>query len=105
MTRTQLPNRRLGKSDIEVSPIGLGVMQLSGGGKGMLSKAFPAIPDDESDAIIKPALDGGINRFDTGTITGSGRSEARLSACIKAAGKRSKKRLSRHKEVSDDCTT
>ena len=43
----QLPNRRLGKSDIEVSPIGLGVMQLSGGGKGMMSRAFPAIPEDE----------------------------------------------------------
>jgi aryl-alcohol dehydrogenase-like predicted oxidoreductase len=101
----QLPNRRLGKSDIEVSPIGLGVMQLSGGGKGMMSKAFLAIPDDESDAIIKPALDGGINWFDTAAIYGSGRSEARLSACIKAVGKRSKKRLCKHKEEGDDRTT
>lgn len=85
MTTTQLPNRRLGKSDIEVSPIGLGVMQLSGGGKGMMSKAFPAIPDKDSDSIIQAALDGGINWFDTAAIYGSGRSESRLAGGLKSA--------------------
>jgi len=51
MTMTQLPNRKLGKSDLEVSPIGLGVMQLSGGGKGPMSKAFPAYVEGVSSSL------------------------------------------------------
>ena len=35
--------RHLGKTDILVTPIGLGVMELGGGG-GMIGLAFPTIP-------------------------------------------------------------
>jgi aryl-alcohol dehydrogenase-like predicted oxidoreductase len=81
-----IPTRALGKTGIQVSPIGLGVMQLSGGG-GMLGRAFPVIPQDEKNAIIQAALDGGINWFDTAEIYGVGVSESSLAAGLKAAGK------------------
>ena len=35
--------RRLGKTDLLVSPIGLGVMELAGGG-GLIGRMFPVIP-------------------------------------------------------------
>ncbi len=81
-----LANRMLGKTGIEVSPIGLGVMELSGGG-GALGMAFPVLSPADKNAIIQAALDGGINWFDTAEIYGSGVSERSLAAGLKAAGK------------------
>ena len=77
--------RRLGKTDLMVSPIGLGVMELAGGGK-LLGRAFPVIPQEDKNAIIKAAVDGGINFFDTAEIYGAGVSEQSLAAGLKAAG-------------------
>lgn len=82
-----IPARQLGKTDIQVSPIGLGVMELSGGG-GMMGRMFPTIPQEQKNAIIKAALDGGINFFDTAEIYGSGVSEQSLAAGLMAAGAR-----------------
>ena len=82
-----ISTRPLGKTGIQVSPIGLGVMELSGGG-GLLGRAFPVIPQAEKNAIIQAALDGGINWFDTAEIYGAGVSESSLAAGLKAAGKR-----------------
>ena len=81
-----ISTRALGKTGIQVTPIGLGVMELSGGG-GMLGRAFPVIPQSEKNAIIQAALDGGINWFDTAEIYGAGVSESSLAAGLKAAGK------------------
>ncbi len=78
--------RRLGRTDLEVSPIGLGVMQFSGG-KGMTGMMFPDIPQKEKNAIIKAALDGGINWFDTAEMYGRGNSEQGLANALKAAEK------------------
>jgi len=69
-----------------VSPIGLGVMEFAGGG-GLIGRAFPVIPQEEKNAIIKAALDGGINWFDTAELYGAGESERSLAAGLKAAGK------------------
>ncbi len=77
--------RELGKTGIQISPIGLGVMELSGGG-GLMGFAFPVIPAEEKNAIIKAALDGGINFFDTAELYGSGVSEASLASGLKADG-------------------
>jgi len=87
-TKMELSMRRLGQTEIEVSPIGLGVMQFSGGGKGMISKAFPPIDHEGKTEIIQAAIDGGINWFDTAEIYGFGRSEAGLSSALKTIGKR-----------------
>jgi aryl-alcohol dehydrogenase-like predicted oxidoreductase len=81
--------RHLGKTNLMVSPIGLGVMELAGGG-GLISRMFPLIPQEEKNAIIKAALDGGINFFDTAEIYGAGVSEQSLATGLKAAGKTDK---------------
>src|SRR5512137_2705517 len=81
--------RHLGRTDILVTPIGLGVMELGGGG-GLLGLAFPVIPQEEKNAIIQAALDGGINWFDTAEMYGFGVSEQSLAVGLKAAGKSDK---------------
>lgn len=85
-TNNAIALRPLGKTNILVTPIGLGVMELAGGG-GLLGRMFPIIPQDEKNAIIKAALDGGINWFDTAEMYGGGVSEQSLATGLKAAGK------------------
>ncbi len=80
-----LKKRRLGKTSIEVTPIGLGVMQFSGNGlpyRLMLS----GVPEGETNVIVKAALDGGINWFDTAEMYGRGRSERCLAEALSNAG-------------------
>ncbi len=81
-----IATRSLGKTGIEVSPIGLGVMEFSGGG-GLFGRAFPIIPQSEKNTIVQAALDGGIDWFDTAEIYGNGLSERSLSAALQADGK------------------
>lgn len=83
-----ITKRLLGKTNIQVTPIGLGMMEFSGGGTGLISSAFPVIDQDEKNATVKAALDGGINWFDTAELYGAGMSEASLSKALKAAGKK-----------------
>ncbi|HNT26233.1 MAG TPA: aldo/keto reductase [Anaerolineales bacterium] len=85
-TETPSSLRTLGKTDIQITPIGLGMMEFSGG-RGLFGAAFPPIPQDEKNATVRAALDGGINWFDTAELYGQGVSEASLAAALKAAGK------------------
>ena len=78
--------RKLGKTDIKITPIGLGMMEFSGGG-GLMGVAFPAISQEEKNATVRAALEGGINWFDTAELYGKGVSEASLATALKAAGK------------------
>jgi aryl-alcohol dehydrogenase-like predicted oxidoreductase len=75
--------RQLGKTGIEITPIGLGCMQF-GNIKGLLG-FFKTPPQDEIDKIVKIALDGGINWFDTAEAYGKGKSEKALSQALSAA--------------------
>ena len=84
-TNTAIQKRSLGKTDIQVTPIGLGMMEFSGGG-GLLGAVFPVIPQEEKNAIVKAALEGGINWFDTAEMYGGGVSERSLATALKAAG-------------------
>ncbi len=79
--------RSLGKTGLMVSPIGLGMMEFSGGG-GLMGAAFPVIPQEEKNAAVKAALAGGINWFDTAELYGGGVSESSLAKALKAAGQR-----------------
>jgi aryl-alcohol dehydrogenase-like predicted oxidoreductase len=86
ITQLQFALRTLGKTDICITPIGLGMMEFAGGG-GLMGPAFPVIPQEEKNAVVKAALDGGINWFDTAELYGAGVSEASLAKALKAAGK------------------
>ncbi len=79
-----IKKRRLGQTDIEITPIGLGVMQFAGGA-GIFGMMFPEISQEKMNGIIKTALDGGINWFDTAEIYGRGRSERGLANALRAA--------------------
>ncbi len=85
-TNNNIQLRHLGKTDILVSPIGLGVMEMAGGG-GLIGRMFPVISQENKNAIIKAALDGGINWFDTAEMYGAGMSEQSLATGLQAAGK------------------
>lgn len=74
--------RPLGNTGIEVTPIGLGVMQFSGG-SGIFRMVFPDLSQEEMNAIVKAALDGGINWFDTAEMYGRGKSERGLANALK----------------------
>ncbi|MDP2991448.1 MAG: aldo/keto reductase, partial [Kiritimatiellota bacterium] len=52
-----------------------------------MGAAFPVITQQEKNATVQAALDGGINWFDTAELYGQGLSETSLAAALKAAGK------------------
>src|SRR5574337_52603 len=85
-THIAIEKRSLGNTGIQVSPIGLGVMDFAGGG-GLFGAIFPIIPQERKNAIVKAALEGGINWFDTAEMYGAGVSESSLATALKAAGK------------------
>ncbi len=78
------PLRMLGKTDIAITPIGLGMMEFGGGG-GLLGVAFPNISQEVKNDTVQAALDGGINWFDTAELYGMGVSEASMATGLKAA--------------------
>jgi aryl-alcohol dehydrogenase-like predicted oxidoreductase len=83
---TRVPTRSLGKTDLRITPIGLGMMEFSGGG-GLVGTAFPVISQEQKNAAVRAGLEGGVNWFDTAELYGRGVSEASLAKALKAAGK------------------
>lgn len=69
--------RRLGKSDVEITPIGLGVWQFSEA-KGFHKFFWNKIEPDTRKEIVAETIKGGVNWFDTAEIYGNGRSERGL---------------------------
>ena len=70
---------RLGSTGLKVSRICLGCMSF---GEGM----DWSLPEDQSQAIVRGALDGGINFFDTADVYSHGQSEEILGRALKAFG-------------------
>jgi len=83
--KINIQKRHLGHTDIEITPIGLGVMQFSGS-RGFFRGIMPELSQEQMNAVIKTALNGSINWFDTAEIYGRGRSEQGLANGLKAAG-------------------
>jgi aryl-alcohol dehydrogenase-like predicted oxidoreductase len=79
-----MTTRQLGRTDIYVSPIGLGTAQFSG--KGWIEALSPTVPQENVDTIVKTALDGGISWFDTSELYGGGTSERALARGLTRAG-------------------
>jgi len=78
-----MERRKLGESDIYVSPLGLGCWQFAQG-NGLISGYWAAMEQPEIDSVVKTALDGGINWFDTAEAYGRGTSERALAAALRA---------------------
>ncbi len=76
-----LPFRTLGKSDLMITPIGLGCWQFSKQ-QNMAGKFWPKMEDDLIQQMVKISLEGGINWFDTAEIYGTGASEKALAASL-----------------------
>ena len=75
-------NRRLlGKTDLYVTPIGLGCWQFANS-----RSVWNSPSQEEVDKIVKIALDGGINWFDTAELYGRGNSERALATALCKAG-------------------
>lgn len=76
--------RRLGATDRELTPIGLGCMQFSNIGAGR--HFYRATAPETAAAIVRTALDGGVNWFDTAEMYGGGHSERTLTTALRDLG-------------------
>lgn len=74
--------RQLGNTGVAITPIGLGCMQFSVSGPA--GWVYPGMPQDRATEIVKAALDGGINWFDTAEMYGRGKSERLLSTALRS---------------------
>ena len=77
-----MQKRQLGKSDLSVSPIGLGCWQFSQG-KGLAGKYWRALDQNDVNEIVAESLRMGINWFDTAEAYGNGASEQALARALK----------------------
>jgi aryl-alcohol dehydrogenase-like predicted oxidoreductase len=75
-----MEKRKLGRTPIEISAIGLGLMSMSG--------VYGNANDDESISVIHHALDRGINHLDSADMYGWGHNEQLLGRALK--GRRDK---------------
>jgi aryl-alcohol dehydrogenase-like predicted oxidoreductase len=67
-----MQTRRLGNSDLEITPIGIGAWAMGGGDWAF---SWGRQEDDKSMAAIHTALDAGVNWIDTAPVYGLGHSE------------------------------
>ncbi|MGA7857169.1 MAG: aldo/keto reductase [Terracidiphilus sp.] len=81
-TPVSLSHRRLGNSDLMLTPIGFGAWAIGGGN---WEFAWGPQDDNESIAAIHKGLDLGINWIDTAAIYGLGHSEEIVGRAIKTA--------------------
>ncbi len=70
-----MKKRRIGKSNLEVYPIGLGAMGMS--------EFYGASDDEKSVALIHKAIEMGVNFIDTADMYGVGHNEMLLSRALK----------------------
>jgi aryl-alcohol dehydrogenase-like predicted oxidoreductase len=75
-----MQKKRLGNSDLELTPIGVGAWAMGGGGWAF---AWGPQDDNESVAAIEAALDGGVNWIDTAAVYGLGHSEEVVARAVK----------------------
>jgi aryl-alcohol dehydrogenase-like predicted oxidoreductase len=81
MMETKPKLRKIGNSDLQVSPVGLGCWQFSRG-KGIIGNYWRTIDEQDIKEIIKVSMRGGINWFDTAEAYGWGASEQTLAKTL-----------------------
>ncbi len=87
MNENPLATRKLGLTDSDITPIGLGCWQFSKQ-KNMAGKFWPVLEEELIDQVVRQSLHGGINWFDTAEVYGNGASELALSSALQKAGKK-----------------
>ena len=80
-----MQTRRLGNTDLAITPIGFGAWAIGGGGWAF---AWGAQDDAESVATIREAIDLGINWIDTAAVYGLGHSEEVVGKALEGVKKR-----------------
>ena len=75
-----MQTKRLGTSDLEITPIGIGAWAMGGAGWAF---AWGPQDDDESIAAIHAALDAGLNWIDTAAVYGLGHSEEVVARALR----------------------
>jgi aryl-alcohol dehydrogenase-like predicted oxidoreductase len=80
-----METRRLGNSDMDITPIGIGAWAMGGGGW-----EFGWGPQEDKDSLsaINEALDRGINWIDTAAVYGLGHSERMVGRALKGRSNR-----------------
>jgi aryl-alcohol dehydrogenase-like predicted oxidoreductase len=80
-----MQTRKLGNSDLHITPIGFGAWAIGGGGW-----AFAWGPQDDADSIasIREAIDLGINWIDTAAVYGLGHSEEVVARALEGVANR-----------------
>src|SRR5437868_6713339 len=77
--------RRLGNSDLDITPIGFGAWAIGGGGWAF---AWGGQDDADSVAAIREALDLGVNWIDTAAVYGLGHSEEVVARALEGVRNR-----------------
>ena len=80
-----MQKKRLGNSDMHLTPIGIGAWAMGGGGWAF---AWGPQDDDESIAAIHAALDHGVNWIDTAAVYGLGHSEEVVARALEGRSNR-----------------
>ena len=76
--------RRLGRNGPLVSAVGLGLADFAAGPGRIARTLFAPLDQTAKTEVIKAALDGGINWFDTAEMYGFGVSERSLAAALRS---------------------
>lgn len=80
-----MQKKRLGNSDLEITPLGIGAWAMGGSGYAF---AWGAQDDAESIAAIRRGLDLGINWIDTAAVYGLGHSEEVVARALEGMAER-----------------
>ena len=80
-----METRRLGNSDLQITPIGFGAWAIGGSG---WEFAWGSQDDADSIAAIREALDAGINWIDTAAVYGLGHSEEVVAQALEGVRER-----------------
>src|SRR5262249_41453277 len=83
--RHLMQTRRLGNSEMHITPIGFGAWAIGGGGWAF---AWGSQDDNDSIATIREAIDLGINWIDTAAVYGLGHSEEVVAKALEGVSKR-----------------
>lgn len=83
----QIALRSLGKSEVKVTPIGLGCWQFSQRAN-LAGKFWPSLTNEMIRDIVEVSLEEGINWFDTAEAYGDGTSEKMLAKSLSDSGKK-----------------